>query len=50
MMHTDIRKEMLNCFITFAIATDALKIVVSQCKPKVKIVDLCEKGDSFIRE
>jgi len=48
MMHTNIRNEMLKCFITFA--TDALKLVVSECKPKAKIVDLCEKGDSFIRE
>lgn len=43
MIHTNIRNEM-----TFA--TDALKLVVSECKPKAKIVDLCEKGDSFIRE
>nr|CAB3494318.1 unnamed protein product [Digitaria exilis] len=28
----------------------ALKLVVSECKPKAKIVNLCEKGDAFIRE
>uniref|UniRef100_A0A804UGR2 ERBB-3 BINDING PROTEIN 1 n=1 Tax=Zea mays TaxID=4577 RepID=A0A804UGR2_MAIZE len=32
------------------ILNNALKLVVSECKPKAKIVDLCEKGDSFIRE
>ncbi|KAK9126707.1 hypothetical protein Scep_015553 [Stephania cephalantha] len=32
------------------IANRALQLVVSECKPKAKIVDLCEKGDSFIRE
>lgn len=25
-------------------------MVVSECKPKAKIVDICEKGDAFIRE
>lgn len=29
---------------------EALQLVVSECKPKVKIVHLCEKGDSFIKE
>ncbi|PWA79319.1 ERBB-3 BINDING PROTEIN 1 [Artemisia annua] len=29
---------------------EALQLVLSQCKPNVKIVDLCEKGDSYIRE
>ncbi|MCI30810.1 proliferation-associated protein 2G4-like, partial [Trifolium medium] len=28
----------------------ALKLVISECKPKAKIVDICEKGDAFIRE
>ncbi|XP_076897071.1 ERBB-3 BINDING PROTEIN 1-like [Bidens hawaiensis] len=28
----------------------ALQLVLSECKPKAKIVDICEKGDSFIRE
>ncbi|KAL3615637.1 hypothetical protein CASFOL_041298 [Castilleja foliolosa] len=28
----------------------ALQLVLSECKPKVKIVDLCENGDAFIRE
>ncbi|GJY32791.1 ERBB-3 binding protein 1 [Tanacetum coccineum] len=32
------------------IVNKALQLVLSQCKPDVKIVDLCEKGDSFIRE
>ncbi|KAK2391385.1 ERBB-3 BINDING PROTEIN [Trifolium repens] len=25
-------------------------LVISECKPKAKIVDICEKGDSFITE
>lgn len=29
---------------------EALQLVLSECKPKAKIVDICEKGDSFIRE
>ncbi|EXB52379.1 Proliferation-associated protein 2G4 [Morus notabilis] len=29
---------------------EALQLVLSECKPKAKIVDLCEKGDSYIRE
>ncbi|KAL0922499.1 hypothetical protein M5K25_006489 [Dendrobium thyrsiflorum] len=32
------------------IVNKALHLVVSECKPKAKIVDICEKGDSFIRE
>lgn len=32
------------------IANKALQLVLSECKPKAKIVDICEKGDSFIRE
>ena len=28
----------------------ALQLVVSECKPKAKIVDVCKIGDSFIRE
>ncbi|KAI3974532.1 hypothetical protein MKX01_020304 [Papaver californicum] len=28
----------------------ALQLVLTECKPKVKIVDLCEKGDAFIKE
>lgn len=32
------------------IVNKALQLVVAQCKPKAKIVDVCEKGDSFIRE
>ena len=30
--------------------TRALMLVISECKPKAKIVDICEKGDSYIRE
>lgn len=32
------------------IVNKALQLVISECKPKAKIVDLCEKGDDFIRE
>ncbi|XP_047983645.1 ERBB-3 BINDING PROTEIN 1 [Salvia hispanica] len=32
------------------IVNKALQLVLSECKPKAKIVDLCEKGDTFIRE
>ncbi|XP_057953660.1 ERBB-3 BINDING PROTEIN 1-like isoform X2 [Malania oleifera] len=32
------------------IVNKALQLVLSECKPKAKIVDLCEKGDAFIRE
>ncbi|XP_029130614.1 ERBB-3 BINDING PROTEIN 1-like [Cajanus cajan] len=32
------------------IANNALKLVISECKPKAKAVDICEKGDSYIRE
>ncbi|XP_074270713.1 ERBB-3 BINDING PROTEIN 1-like [Silene latifolia] len=32
------------------ILNKALHLVVSECKPKAKIVDLCEKGDAYIRE
>lgn len=32
------------------IVNKALQLVVSECKPKVKIVDVCEKGDAFIKE
>lgn len=32
------------------IINKALQLVVSECKPKAKIVDVCEIGDSFIRE
>ncbi|CAL5399525.1 unnamed protein product [Camellia sinensis] len=28
----------------------ALQLVLSECKPKAKIVDICEKGDSFIKD
>jgi methionine aminopeptidase len=30
--------------------TEALQLAISECKPKAKIVDICEKGDSYIRE
>jgi hypothetical protein len=29
---------------------EALQTVVSECKPGVKVVDLCEKGDALIQE
>lgn len=32
------------------IANKALQTVIADCKPGVKVVDLCEKGDSLIRE
>ncbi|CAJ2659717.1 unnamed protein product [Trifolium pratense] len=32
------------------IVNKALQLVISDLKPKVKVVDICEKGDSFIRE
>uniref|UniRef100_A0A2N9IBI1 Peptidase M24 domain-containing protein n=1 Tax=Fagus sylvatica TaxID=28930 RepID=A0A2N9IBI1_FAGSY len=32
------------------ILNKALQLVISECKPKAKIVDICEKGDTFIRE
>lgn len=32
------------------IVNKALQLVLSHCKPKARIVDLCEKGDAFIRE
>ncbi|XP_039145365.1 ERBB-3 BINDING PROTEIN 1 [Dioscorea cayenensis subsp. rotundata] len=32
------------------ILNKALQLVVSECKAKVKVVDICEKGDAFIRE
>ncbi|KAJ8503689.1 hypothetical protein OPV22_004575 [Ensete ventricosum] len=32
------------------IVNKALQLVLSKCKPKAKIVDLCEHGDAFIRE
>ncbi|RAL37348.1 unnamed protein product [Cuscuta campestris] len=32
------------------IVNKALQLVLSDCKPKSRIVDLCEKGDAFIRE
>ncbi|KAJ6812482.1 ERBB-3 BINDING PROTEIN 1-like [Iris pallida] len=32
------------------IVNRALQLVLKECKPKAKIVDICEKGDAFIRE
>ncbi|XP_058768563.1 ERBB-3 BINDING PROTEIN 1-like, partial [Vicia villosa] len=32
------------------IANKALQLVILGCKPKVKVIDIWEKGDSFIRE
>ncbi|KAJ6803488.1 ERBB-3 BINDING PROTEIN 1-like [Iris pallida] len=32
------------------IVNRALQLVLKECKPKAKVVDICEKGDAFIRE
>ncbi|KAG7565325.1 Creatinase/aminopeptidase-like [Arabidopsis suecica] len=32
------------------IVNKALQVVLAECKPKAKIVDICEKGDAFIKE
>ncbi|CAN6897349.1 unnamed protein product [Brassica oleracea] len=32
------------------IVNKALQVVLAECKPKDKIVDICEKGDAFINE
>ncbi|KAL4557903.1 hypothetical protein LXL04_036097 [Taraxacum kok-saghyz] len=32
------------------IVNKALQLVLSECKPNTKIVDICEKGDAYIRE
>ena len=32
------------------LSAEALQLVISECKPKAKTVDICEKGDSYIRE
>nr|XP_043636989.1 ERBB-3 BINDING PROTEIN 1-like [Erigeron canadensis] len=32
------------------IVNKAMQLVLSECKPHAKIVDICEKGDSYIRE
>ncbi|ESQ45333.1 hypothetical protein EUTSA_v10010435mg [Eutrema salsugineum] len=32
------------------IVNKALQVVLAECKPKTKIVDICEKGDAFIKE
>ncbi|GKV22013.1 hypothetical protein SLEP1_g31919 [Rubroshorea leprosula] len=32
------------------IVNKALQLVIKECKPKAKIVDICEMGDAFIRE
>ncbi|XP_039013259.1 ERBB-3 BINDING PROTEIN 1-like [Hibiscus syriacus] len=32
------------------IVNKALQLVLKECKPRAKILDICEKGDSFIRE
>ena len=36
--------------VMFGKFAEALQLVVKECKPKAKIVDICEKGDAFIRE
>lgn len=35
---------------SFQFPADALAAVMESCKPGVKIVDLCEKGDRFMDE
>ncbi|KAM1429199.1 hypothetical protein ACFX2I_045422 [Malus domestica] len=35
---------------TVGLVNKALQLVISECKPKEKIVDLCKKRDSYIRE
>ncbi|XWS59978.1 hypothetical protein CRYUN_Cryun08bG0168500 [Craigia yunnanensis] len=43
--------EVVNKYKSAAeIVNKALQLVVKECKPKAKIVDICEKGDVFIRE
>ncbi|KAI5057193.1 hypothetical protein GOP47_0027828 [Adiantum capillus-veneris] len=32
------------------IVNKALQVIIAECKPGVKVVDLCERGDSYIRE
>ncbi|KAL9274079.1 ERBB-3 BINDING PROTEIN 1-like protein [Drosera capensis] len=32
------------------IVNKALQLVISECKPKAKVWELCEKGDAFIKE
>ncbi|KAJ0567569.1 putative methionyl aminopeptidase [Helianthus annuus] len=32
------------------VVNKALQLVLSECKPKAKIVDICDKGDSYIKE
>jgi methionine aminopeptidase len=41
---------LFQCIQFYIFFAEALKLVISECKPKAKIVDICEKGDSFIRE
>ena len=40
----------VSIMLVFDLGTEALQLVLSECKPKAKIVDICEKGDAFIRE
>ncbi|MFS7945578.1 putative methionyl aminopeptidase [Helianthus anomalus] len=32
------------------VVNKALQLVLSECKPKAKIVDICDKGDTYIKE
>ncbi|WVZ78314.1 hypothetical protein U9M48_026050 [Paspalum notatum var. saurae] len=32
------------------ILDDAMRVIVSECKPKARIVQLCEEGDSYIKK
>ncbi|QCD95583.1 Peptidase M24 [Vigna unguiculata] len=36
--------------IIYICGLSTLKLVILECKPKATIVDICEKGDSYIRE
>lgn len=38
------------CFAFCVGIAEALQVVLAECKPKAKIVDICEKGDAFIKE
>ncbi|KAF3454899.1 hypothetical protein FNV43_RR05347 [Rhamnella rubrinervis] len=47
---TPIILDYRNCKSAAEIVNKALQLVMSECKPRAKIVDICEKGYEFIRE
>lgn len=49
-MHFNVDDFTFYLLFGFVCYAEALKLVISECKPKAKVVDICEKGDSFIRE